>query len=116
MLLRSAPPAPTDGVLQLREGAQRVVTARCIQLGSPGCGRAIRIVTVSVPHGHTMHCSYGEGRKFDGRSVHAPELWTLCWNVGGDFGVVCSSFTGMHGAVCRSLWTLRDVSCLRGGR
>ena len=53
---------------------------------------------------------------FDGRSVHAPELWTVRWNVGGDLGVVCSSFTGMHGAVCRSLWTLRDVSCLRGGR
>ena len=41
-----------------------------------------------------MHYSYDEGRKFDGRSVHAPELWTVCWDVGGDFGVVYSSFTG----------------------
>ena len=41
-----------------------------------------------------MHYSYDEGRKFDGRSVHAPELLTVCWDVGGDFGVVYSSFTG----------------------
>ena len=33
-----------------------------------------------------MHYSCDEGREFDGRSVHAPELWTVCWNVGGDFG------------------------------
>ena len=41
-----------------------------------------------------MHYSYDEGRKFDERSVYAPELWTVCWDVGGDFGVVYSSFTG----------------------
>ena len=37
MLLRSAPPALTDGVLQLQEGAQRVMTAGCVQVGSHGC-------------------------------------------------------------------------------
>ena len=37
MLLRSEPPALTDGVLQLLEGAQRVMTARCVQVGSHGC-------------------------------------------------------------------------------
>ena len=35
--------------------------------------------------------SYDEGHKFDGRAVHAPELWTVSWSVGGDFGAVSPS-------------------------
>ena len=38
-LLRSATPAWTDEVLQLQEGAQQVMTARCVQDGSHGCDR-----------------------------------------------------------------------------
>ena len=38
-LLRSAPPAWTDEVLQLRQGVQQVMTARCVQVGSHGCDR-----------------------------------------------------------------------------
>ena len=62
-----------------------------------------------------VHYSFGEGHKFDVRAVHAPELWTVSWNVGGDFGAVSSCFAGMHGAVCRSPWILMDESCLRCG-
>ena len=37
MLLRSAPPAGTDAVLQLGERVRRVMTARCVPEGSHGC-------------------------------------------------------------------------------
>ena len=76
------------------------MTARCVQVGSHGCDEPYASSLTVYRMATCLQNSYDEGRKFVGRSVHAPELWTVCWNVGRGFGVVCS-FYWMRSAVCR---------------